>query len=243
MDWVIELDIVVLSQDGATAAAQDFAAQAKTHLEAGLSERAQQVRPAAGSRLEPESSSSEPDQPRSQRESDPRVSYVYRVTAAAAPLSADEWRSITQAANLRVVDRALSKHVRPEKSGRYTLFVLQGADVLAAGREREWVVGAHRHAWFTTATFPGRTPPHTHDTHTTHIIPFQFTRVAISPSFFSFRPSRSGAEHPEGGGNLPCHPGRNGGATNRDPPVPPGAQNYVALLTFRVSTCAVFGQW
>jgi hypothetical protein len=93
------------------------------------------------------------------------VSYVYRVTAAAASLSADERRNIAQAANLRVVDRALSKHVRPEKSGRYTLFVLQGADVLAAGRVREWVVGAHRHAWFTTATFPGRTPPHTH-THT-----------------------------------------------------------------------------
>jgi phosphatidylinositol glycan class S len=148
MDWVIELDIVVLSQDGATAAAQDFATQTKTHLEVGLSERAQQLRPAA------DKPGLEPDQPRSQRESDPRVSYVYRVTAAAAPLSADEWRSITQAANLRVVDRALSKHVRPEKSGRYTLFVLQGADVLAAGRVREWVVGAHRHAWFTTATFP-----------------------------------------------------------------------------------------
>ena len=162
MDWVIELDIVVLSQDGATAAAQDFATQTKTHLEAGLSERAQQLRPAADRPgLEPESSIPEPDQPRSQRESDPRVSYVYRVTAAAASLSADGRRSIAQAANLRVVDRALSKHVRPEKSGRYTLFVLQGADVLAAGREREWVVGAHRHAWFTTATFPGRTPPHT----------------------------------------------------------------------------------
>jgi hypothetical protein len=112
MEWEIELDVVVLSQ-GAATAAQDFAAQAKALVEQGLAESQQQVqRPAA-----PESSvagdgagddtaaagedSIQQAPTRSQRESDPRVSYVYRVTSAVVAPSADDWRSIVQATSLR----------------------------------------------------------------------------------------------------------------------------------------------